>query len=91
MKRMILVLVVVLGHTATAQEQLIFDYDAVAACLPDSETLCKGIAIGAGRIETCIKENASKLSPPCAEALARMIAQQSRPSPVDASPSPKRH
>jgi hypothetical protein len=80
MKRMILVLVIALGPGATAQEQLIFDYDAVIACLPDAETLCKGVAVGAGRIEACIKENASKLTLPCAKALARMIALQSRPS-----------
>ena len=74
------VFVVALGQAAAAQEQLIFDYDAVRACLDDAEKLCKGITLGEGRIEACIKQNASKLTPSCAEAFARIVAQQSQPS-----------
>ena len=75
----LIVLVVALGQAAAAEEQLIFDYDAVVACLSDAEKLCKGVALGEGRIEACIKQNASNLTPRCAEALARIVAQQSRP------------
>ena len=35
-----LVLVVALGQAAAAEEQLIFDYDAVVACLDDAGKLC---------------------------------------------------
>ena len=83
MKRMIfaaIALIVAFEQAAAAEEQLIFDYDAVVACLSDAEKLCKGVALGEGRIEACIKQNASKLTPRCAEALARIVAQQSRPS-----------
>ena len=83
MKRMtlsVIVLVVALGQAPAAEEQLIFDYDAVVACLSDAEKLCKGVVLGEGRIEVCIKQNASKLTTRCAEALARIVAQQSRPS-----------
>ena len=78
---MILVaLVVALGQTAAAEEQLIFDYDAVVACLDDADKLCKGVTAGEGRIEACIKQNAAKLAPRCAKELARIVAQQSQPS-----------
>ena len=83
MTRMIfaeIALVVALGQAAAAEEQLIFDYDAVVACLGDAEKFCKGVALGEGRIAACIKLNASKLTPRCAEALTRIIAQQSQPS-----------
>ena len=76
----LIVLVVALGQAAAAEEQLVFDYDAVVACLSDAEKLCKGVVLGEGRIEACIKQNASKLTPRCAEAFARIVAQQSRPS-----------
>ncbi len=79
MKRMILVaLVVTLGRAAAAEEQLIFDYDAVVACLDDADKLCKGVALGEGRIEACIKQNAAKLALRCAKELALLVAQQSQ-------------
>ena len=83
MKRMIfaaIALVVALGQAAAAQKQLIFDYDAVVACLEDAQKFCKGVALGEGRIAACIKENALELTPRCAAALARIVAQQSQPS-----------
>jgi hypothetical protein len=83
MKRMILaaiVLVVALEQAAATEEQLIFDYEAIVACQSDAEKFCKGIALGEGRIAACIKQNVLKLTPGCAEALARIVAQQSQPS-----------
>jgi hypothetical protein len=96
MKGMILAaitLVVALGQAAAAEEQLIFDYDAIVACLGDAENFCKGIALGEGRIATCIKQNASKLTPGCAEALARIVAEQSQPVEDGSRPLPgqRRH
>jgi hypothetical protein len=80
MKRTILTAIalgVALGQAAAAQKQLIFDYDAVVACLEDAQKFCKGVALGEGRIEACITQNASKVTPACADALARLVAQQS--------------
>jgi hypothetical protein len=85
MKRMTLaaiVLVGALGQAAAAQERLMVDYDSVSACLGDIQQFCKGIVPGEGRIKDCIKQNVSKLTPSCAEALARVIAQQSQ-APAD--------
>lgn len=88
MKRMILAviaLVAALGQAAVAQERLMVDYESIAACLGDIEQFCKGVTPGEGRIKACIKQNVSKLTPGCAEALARVIAQQSQAPPDYAS------
>jgi hypothetical protein len=61
------------------------DYDSVVACLGDIEQFCKGVVPGEGRIKACIKQNVSRLTPGCAEALARVVAQQSQLPPDYAS------
>jgi len=76
-------LIVALGRAAAAEEQLIFDYEAVRACLGDAEKFCKGIALGQGWITACITQNASKLTPGCADALARIVAGQSQPPSIE--------
>lgn len=83
MKRVIftaMLLAVAFGQAAAGEEQLIFDYDAIVACLGDIEKFCKDVALGEGRIAACIMQNESKLTPQCAEAVARIKAQQSLPS-----------
>ena len=39
-------------------------------CQADIESLCAGVQAGEGRIAECLDKNASKLSKPCAQALA---------------------
>ncbi len=39
------------------------------ACRTDFKSLCSGVQPGGGRILACLKENASKLSPGCKQAL----------------------
>jgi hypothetical protein len=77
--------VVGLGHIATAQERLMVGFDAISVCLNDIEHFCKGVTPGEGRIKDCIKQNVSKLTPECAEALDRSIARTSQPPPNLAS------
>jgi hypothetical protein len=43
-----------------------------------ADKLCKGVALGEGRVEACIKQNAAKLAPRCAKELARIVAQRCR-------------
>lgn len=39
-------------------------------CQADIESLCAGVQAGEGRIAECLDKNASKLSKPCAQAMA---------------------
>ncbi|MCX5849706.1 MAG: cysteine rich repeat-containing protein [Deltaproteobacteria bacterium] len=39
--------------------------DFIKACKPDAEKLCKGVALGKGRIYRCLKANEAQLSPDC--------------------------
>ena len=41
------------------------------ACRSDAKKFCEGIKPGEGRIIACLKENLSKLTPACAEKLAK--------------------
>jgi len=41
------------------------------ACRSDVKKYCQGVKPGEGRIIACLKENSSKLSPACAERLAK--------------------
>lgn len=43
-------------------------------CRADIETLCAGVAKGGGRIMSCLKENAGKLSAECGGVLSRVAA-----------------
>lgn len=39
--------------------------EAIAICAPDIEAKCSGVEFGGGRILSCLKENASKVSDQC--------------------------
>jgi hypothetical protein len=41
------------------------------ACRSDVKKYCQGVKPGEGRIIACLKENSAKLSPACAERLAK--------------------
>jgi hypothetical protein len=80
-----IVLVVALGRAAKAEERLVVDSDAIAACLDDIQIHCGDVVPGEGRIKACIKQNVSKLTPGCAAALGRSIAWSSQTPPDYAS------
>ena len=43
--------------------------EAMQACRPDYEALCKGVEPGGGRIIACLMQHADKVSPGCKQAL----------------------
>jgi hypothetical protein len=83
MKKALLLLGLVLAFPAPtiAGEGLVEGLKVVRACASDVEHLCSGIMPGGGRIKACVKDNLSKLSPDCTEALAKMVAEQTEPPP----------
>lgn len=44
---------------------------AMRACAPDAEKLCKGTQPGGGRVIECLKEHQSELSPTCQQAMSQ--------------------
>jgi hypothetical protein len=44
-------------------------HEAMRACGPDAQKLCKGVQPGEGRIVACLKQHQSELSEGCASAL----------------------
>ena len=77
-----------------AQDRLIRDFRIMRACADDVVTLCSGVMPGGGRIKACMKENMSKLSAGCVDALLTAAAaaretSETKPVPVPANPEEK--
>jgi hypothetical protein len=58
-----IVLVVALGRAAKAEERLVVDSDAIAACLDDIQIHCGDVVPGEGRIKACIKQHSVAVLP----------------------------
>ncbi len=65
---------VLLAHSATAQEEIIRGLRVARACAVDVVKLCPGVLPGGGRIRACVKEKIGQLSPGCHDAIAREIS-----------------
>lgn len=79
---------------ARAQDALVRDFRVVRACAGDVASLCPDVLPGEGRIKACMKENMSKLSAGCVDALLTSMAAaretpRTRPIPVPAQPENK--
>ena len=67
----LVVLFLLLSVSATQAE----DNERPIGCRADVEKLCKGIQPGGGRIAMCLKQNKSRLSPGCREAIGEAKEQ----------------
>jgi hypothetical protein len=72
------VLAVFLASTGAGRTQTISYADAVTVlardCGSDIKKFCKGLNLGNGRIQNCLEQNQSKVSPTCTSTMAGVIA-----------------
>jgi Zn-finger nucleic acid-binding protein len=65
-------------HAVASRADTISYADAVTAlakeCGADIKKHCKGINLGGGEIESCLEENAAKVSPSCTSTLSGVVA-----------------
>jgi hypothetical protein len=76
---------------ATSQDAIVRDFRVARACVGDVLNLCSGVLPGEGRIKACMKENMSRISADCVDALLTAAAASretaaTRPLPIPAKP-----
>ena len=82
------------ASTAMAEDRLVRDFRVVRACAGDVWTLCSDVMPGGGRIKACMKDNMSKLSAGCVDALLTAMAAaretpETKPVPITEHPAEK--
>mgnify|MGYP003337595547 CR=1 FL=1 len=60
--------------TTQAQDRLIRDFHVARACVGDIVNLCSNVLPGGGRLKACVKDNMSKLSADCVDAMLTAAA-----------------
>jgi Cysteine rich repeat len=55
-----------------------------SACKADVAALCPGIQRGGGRVSSCLKQNADKVSPACKDAIAHARERKAQSGPPPA-------
>ena len=72
------ILIGVLAHAGIGQAQTISYADAATLlakeCGSDVKKFCKSLNLGNGRIQNCLEQHQSKVSPTCTSTLAGVIA-----------------
>ena len=77
--------------TATqAQDRLIRDFHVARACVGDIVNLCSNVLPGGGRLKACVKENMSKLSADCVDAMLTAAAAARETPDMKPVPIPER-